>query len=68
MNENEPANMSMPPQPAWKEGGLKLTTGELDILFLTRNEPPVITPRVAVSYAPGSVLFDIDSNMESSCD
>ena len=62
MKEKEPANRSMPPQPASKDGGTKCHRDSFMMRLRALTEPPVSTPRRWPRWAVGAVWLSMVSN------
>ena len=65
MNENEPPNRSMPPQPALNDGGIKDTMLALITRLRETTEPAEMTPRRWPRWAVGAVALVIVPNIAS---
>ena len=57
MNENEPPNRSMPPQPAFTDGGTRCHSDSFMMRLRATTEPPVTTPRRWPRCAVGAVAL-----------
>ena len=63
MKESDPPKRSIPPHPALTEGRVRLTGFSVMIFDRFLTEPPAMTPRLCVSYTPGSETLVMSPNI-----